>query len=94
MSDDDVEVASFSFGEHGYLLPPPEGVCQQCARDHEPEQAHDAGSLHYQYWFFRQRGRWPNWGDALAHCPPEISEVWRDRLKQLGVDDDRLEERP
>lgn len=91
---DDPEVTVFSFAEHGSLLPPPEDACQQCAREHPPGDPHDAVSLHYQYWFLRQRGRWPNWGDALAHCEPEVRDVWRDGLRLAGVAEAELEEGP
>lgn len=88
---DEPEVTVFSFAEHGRLLPPPEGTCQQCAATHRPDEPHDAASLHYQYWFLRQRGRWPNWADAMAHCSPEVQEAWRRNLWLLGVDSGQLE---
>lgn len=68
------------------LLPPPPGVCSQCGRDHEPEQAHDQRSLLYQYAFYAEHDRWPTWEDALAHCAPEVQEQWREALRGHGVD--------
>lgn len=91
MSDDEPEVKVLSFAEHGHLLPPPEGVCPQCAVDHAAGEPHNAVSLHYQYWFLRQRGRWPNWADAMAHCEPEVQEAWRHHLRLAGVGESQLE---
>lgn len=76
---------SFSFVRDGHLLPPGPDVCQQCAVDHPPAVPHNPQSLFYQYWFQRQRGRWPNWGDAMAHCTPEVQSVWRVELAAAGV---------
>jgi hypothetical protein len=72
------------------LLPPAEGLCQVCAVDHEPWQAHNQQSLFYQYAFFREHGRWPTWADAFAHCEPELQEQWRARLREQGVPDEQL----
>jgi hypothetical protein len=67
------------------LLPPAPGVCQQCARDHEPGMPHDAQSLYYQYHFHAEHDRWPTWADALAHCTPEVREEWTRALRNHGV---------
>jgi len=69
------------------MMPPPPGVCSQCARDHEPDQPHDAQSLHYQYAFYAEHDRWPTWEDAMAHCVPEMKEQWRQALREHGVTD-------
>lgn len=68
------------------LLPPPPGVCSQCARDHEPGEPHDRESLHYQYAFYAEHGRWPTWRDAMAHCDDQIRGAWTDALRDRGVD--------
>lgn len=83
--ENEPEVTVINLAEHGHLLPPAAGLCQQCAKSHAPEDPHDARSLHYQYWFRRQRGRWPNWGDAMAHCSPGTQEAWQEALVARGV---------
>jgi hypothetical protein len=67
------------------LLPPAEHLCQTCAREHQPEQPHDQQSLFYQYKFYQDHGRWPTWEDALAHCEPDVQELWRVELRKAGV---------
>lgn len=34
---------------------------------------------------YNQHGRWPTWGDALAHCSKEIRYIWRKELMARGV---------
>lgn len=74
------------------VLPPAPGLCQACAKEHEPEQPHDKGSLFYQYWFRSQEAkagreeRWPTWADAMAHCTPELRRLWREELTKRGVE--------
>lgn len=70
------------------LLPPAPGKCQACAVEHDAALPHNAQSLHYQYWFFGQHGRWPDWRDAMAHCSEEMKEHWRAALMEMGVDVD------
>ena len=64
------------------LLPPGEGVCQICARDHEPDMPHNQQSLHYQYWFYGKHGRWPTWADAIAHCDEKTQGLWKEALQR------------
>lgn len=66
----------------------PEGTCTECAVKHDPEQPHNAQSLAFQYKFYNQHGRWPDWRDAMAHCTDEVKEHWRRELSALGVDVD------
>lgn len=66
------------------LLPPPPGVCPICARDHSPDNPHDAQTLYYQYRFYGIRGRWPTWADAIAHCTPEMQAEWKQKLIKAG----------
>lgn len=66
----------------------PPGTCEQCATAHDPEQPHNAQSLAYQYKFYDQHGRWPDWRDAMAHCPPGVKTLWRQSLIDAGVDVD------
>lgn len=68
------------------LLPAAPGKCQTCAVDHPPEMPHNAQSMFYQYAFFNEHGRWPNWKDAMQHCTPEVRERWGVSLKEMGVD--------
>jgi hypothetical protein len=66
------------------LLPPKPDVCQACASDHEPEEPHNQRSLYYQYAFLADHGRWPTWGDAMAHCSEGMREMWIVELRKLG----------
>lgn len=68
------------------LLPPAEGLCQTCARDHAPEQPHDRQTLYYGAAFEMLHGRTPTWADAMAHCAPEMQVAWRSALEERGVD--------
>lgn len=67
------------------LLPPPKDACQECAVQHEPEQAHNKDSMYYQYWFYSKHGRWPVWKDAIAHCPPDVKEHWEREIRKAGA---------
>jgi hypothetical protein len=67
------------------LLPPRKDLCQECATAHELEQPHNQQSLHYQYHFRAQHGRWPTWRDALAHCDEETRKLWEEELRVLGA---------
>ncbi len=67
------------------LLPPKPGVCQVCAVDHAMDQPHNAQSLYYQYHFYAERGRWPTWADAIAHCTPETKAAWEAELRKCGA---------
>lgn len=68
------------------MLPAKEGTCEQCATKHEPEQPHNAQAMFYQYYFYNETGKWPNWTDAMAHCSDKVKEFWISHLKQAGVD--------
>ena len=69
----------------GTLLPPAKGLCQSCAVDHVPEQAHNKDSFFYQMWFKKHYGRWPTWKDAVKHCPPHIKKFWKNELAKHGI---------
>ena len=71
---------------HLGLTPP--GTCEECGKAHDPKQPHNAQSLHYQYYFYAQHRRWPDWRDAMAHCEPDVQQTWRDELIKIGVDVD------
>lgn len=68
------------------LLPCAPGVCPLCATDHAPDQPHNAQSLYYQYRFYAEHGRWPNWDDALLHCDDKTKALWLEALTAAGVD--------
>lgn len=91
---DDMEGVIIKPFSEAMLVPPPPGVCQQCARDHDPAEPHDQQSLHFKYWFRLREAkagreeRWPSWADAMAHCEPEVQQRWREALEQRGVDVD------
>jgi hypothetical protein len=67
------------------LLPCAPDVCQECAVDHEPANAHNQQSLYYQYTFYAVHGRWPTWTDAIAHCHTHIQGQWVKALADRGV---------
>lgn len=64
---------------------PAPGQCPECHVFHEPELPHDQQSLFWQYHFRELHGRWPTWADALAHCTPEIRQLWIDELAERGI---------
>lgn len=68
-----------------FIAPAPEGTCPECAVTHEPGQPHNAESIHYQYHFFAENNRWPNWNDAMAHCSQETKDRWIKELARLGI---------
>lgn len=72
------------------LLPPRPDVCQECATQHEPGNAHNQQSLYYHFAFHGQHGRAPTWADALAHCVPEVKTQWAAELRKVGVVVDEL----
>ncbi len=67
------------------LLAPPPDVCQKCAVKHDERTPHDNHSLHFQYWFKDQHGRYPTWADAMAHCDADTQAFWKQELIKLGV---------
>jgi hypothetical protein len=72
------------------VLPAAQG-CEECGRDHEPQLPHDRESLVYQYRFRSREAqagreeRWPTWLDAMAHCTPEIRQLWAEELATYGI---------
>lgn len=72
--------------KEGMLLPPAPDKCQECAAEHEPEQAHNADSLYYKMWFKKQYDRFPTWKDAIEHCSPEIKAFWIGELKKHNIE--------
>lgn len=67
------------------LLPAAPGKCPECAVKHNPEEPHNQASLFYQYSFYNEHGQWPTWGDAMAHCSPEIKASWISELAKHGI---------
>ena len=68
------------------MLPAAPDKCQECAVNHPPDQPHNAQSLFYQYAFYAKHQRWPNWLDAMAHCPDGVKALWTSELEKKGVD--------
>lgn len=68
------------------MLPAAPGKCSECATEHPDENPHNASSLFYQYKFYNEHGRWPNWVDAMKHCSPEVREKWTKALEDHGID--------
>jgi hypothetical protein len=73
------------------MLPTKPGVCPECAVAHEATQPHNAESMTYQYSFYDRHGRWPTWGDAMAHCSAEVQAFWRKALAERGVSAEALQ---
>lgn len=67
------------------LLSPRPELCQCCATDHPEEAPHNQNSVHWHYWFYGQKGRWPTWHDAMAHCDDTTKERWTRVLSKYGV---------
>jgi hypothetical protein len=59
------------------MMPGPPGTCPMCHVAHDPEEPHNQESLPYQMKFRSLKGRFPTWSDAMAHCTPEMQELWR-----------------
>ncbi len=78
----------------GMMLPAKAGTCEWCAVDHKPEDPHDATSLFYQYRFYNEHGRWPDWRDAMSHCTVELVKSWSSELAKLNIDINKGEVRP
>lgn len=73
----------------GLMLPAVKpGECDVCHKPHPAEAPHNVMSLPYQYRFYAEHGRWPDWRDAMAHCSPEVIQQWRGALSEMGVDID------
>jgi hypothetical protein len=67
------------------VLPAPPDRCQICAMPHGLEEPHNRQSLFYQLFFHQRYGRWPTWHDAIAHCPANVQQVWREALLKRGI---------
>lgn len=72
------------------LLPPKPGTCPECAVNHDPGAPHNRDSLYYQMRFQQQHGRFPTWGDAMAHCEEYVQDIWRVELALRGVPQEEL----
>jgi hypothetical protein len=64
-----------------------QGQCPACAIVHNAADPHNQQSMYYQYTFFAQHSRWPNWVDAMAHCDAETQAKWKAALIERGVTD-------
>jgi hypothetical protein len=67
------------------LLRPAPGLCDDCGRDHDPAQPHDALTLFWQT-DRNMKGLDRSWMAAMAHCTPEVQAHWVDTLTTAGVD--------
>lgn len=78
------------------ILPPGPGKCPVCAGAHEPRQPHNKHSLYYRMKFRQAHGRYPDWRDAMAHCPPDVQDWWRIELTKRGIklEEDRSDGEP
>lgn len=71
---------------HFNIMPPLNpNVCQTCNHQHHPHEPHNQQTLHYQYVFYGEHGRWPTWEDAMEHCSDEIKAAWKQALEAKGV---------
>ena len=68
------------------LLAPAPGRCPVCAAQHPPDLPHNPASLYYQYQFYREYMRWPDWQDAMDHCTEPVKQAWTDALAIHGID--------
>lgn len=73
---------------HGMMMlgKTPEGTCPICATAHDPNMPHNQQSMTYQYKFYDEHGRWPTWKDAMEHCTEEVQQVWKDALRDKGIE--------
>ena len=67
------------------LMPARPGTCPECATAHAPELPHNQPSLYYQYRFYAEHGRWPDWHDAMRHCSSETKAAWTAALSEQGI---------
>ena len=81
-----MSIKTIDLAKEGTLIPCAPDVCQECAVKHDPDMPHNQQSLHYQYKFYKQNGRWPTWGDAMAHCTPGMRKSWIWALKERGIE--------
>ena len=70
---------------HILLSPPLAGLCPECATEHDPAEPHDMDSLYYRHKFRRRHGRFPTWGDAMAHCTDDVRARWTAELEARGM---------
>lgn len=73
------------------LTPPMRGMCPECATAHKADEPHNRDSLYYQTRFYHAHGRFPTWGDAMAHCNENAKQKCRAALLARGVRPDELE---
>ncbi|MEI3605963.1 hypothetical protein SPD48_09695 [Pseudogracilibacillus sp. SE30717A] len=63
-----------------------DGKCKVCATEHDEKLPHNQESLHYQYVFYDEHGRWPTWEDAMEHCEEDIKVFWKNELNKRGIE--------
>lgn len=68
------------------IEPPGAGKCPICACCHPENAPHNRESLYYQMRFRQEHGRFPTWKDAAAHCTDEMRAVFKEQMRQSGVD--------
>ncbi len=59
------------------IQPPQPGCCQVCGAKHEATEPHNRKSPYYQMQFHQEKGRWPTWEDAMAHCSKDVKKQYR-----------------
>ncbi len=72
-----------------YALLVPADKCQRCAHDKRMDgMPCDAASLPFQYWFYKERGRWPCWNDSLnmPDVDPAIRAMFLEEITKAGID--------
>lgn len=85
-----MDVKTIGF-ENVRFLPPRPGACQVCAVEHDPAWPHNKDSLYYQMTFHQKHGRFPTWGDAMAHCGEDMKALWKEALTKRGYAPEELE---
>jgi hypothetical protein len=68
------------------IVPPAPDKCRICAVEHSPESPHDATSFYYRFAFANANKRSPTWADAMAHCEPEVQQMFTEHLNRIGID--------
>lgn len=79
-----MDVKVIDLAREGMLLPPAPHLCQSCATDHKPEDPHNWQSMHWQYWFYGQTGRFPKVLDAFEHTTAAMRYAWKRHMMDMA----------
>lgn len=65
-------------------------LCLICGMEHDPGEPHDARSIIYIKNFREAHGRMPTWSDALSHCTEEVKKSWRDSIRRVRENTEKI----